>query len=387
MKMYKCLFVLHFVFLLHQSICLQMETVKDTSSTDRDHYKTITKDEKILKMVKQRFLDFLGIKGKPARKPSKRNIKVPDYLWKLYYKWSNDNYEDYDKNNADTARVIYHNVETDHDLRSMTASKQTLYFNVSHIQPKEKLHRAELMLFNERHEHRHKKSIKIYRNKTSNPFTTKKIRHNKVGYVSFDVTSHVNTWLNNSSDDTSLFVDVDDGNNIRSTVHLRKRSCIQAHKNWHHKRPLLVIYTQRSSSGRIQAKQQLRQRRSAYHIKHKDYEFRNKTHQRVRLEVCRLRLFRMDFKTLGRDSWIVAPSHYNLNYCSGHCPRPLGPHFNTTNHAIIQNSIFGLGKNRVPPLCCIPTTLKDQALLHLTGNERLVLINPVQMTALGCGCR
>ena len=68
----------------------------------------ITKNRKLLlKLAEKTFMNIMGLTTRPGKK-MKRKIKIPDYLWKLYYKWSDKGYEDYDKSNADTARVIHH---------------------------------------------------------------------------------------------------------------------------------------------------------------------------------------------------------------------------------------------------------------------------------------
>lgn len=377
------------VFLL-QNVCLQMEKAQETTSTSRGKLttKSPVRNKRMLKMVEQRFMSFLGVKGTPTKTLNKE-LKVPEHLLKLYYKWSDDNFKDYDKNNADTARVVYHSIEEDNDERR-SSHKRRLHFNISDIQRKEKLHRAELLLFTERHNNKtkNKNHVCIYVNNTNNiihehPIVRRKLPDNRLGYASFDVTSTVNTWLNKSIENTVLHVKVDGEDNHQ--VHLRRRRDVSSYE-WHKKRPLLVIYTRSENLHDSKTKKE-RKRRNAYHIKLKDYKKRNETHQKVRRETCRLRYLRLDFKTLNWNKWIVLPVGYNINYCSGVCPRPLAPHFNTTNHAIIQNSMLSLDPTRASALCCVPTKLKEQAFLYLTSENKLILKNAVQMTAESCGCR
>lgn len=110
MKLYQILILtFHFVVFLLQNVCLQMEKAQETTSTSRGKLttKSPVRNKRMLKMVEQRFMSFLGVKGTPTKTLNKE-LKVPEHLLKLYYKWSDDNFKDYDKNNADTARVVYH---------------------------------------------------------------------------------------------------------------------------------------------------------------------------------------------------------------------------------------------------------------------------------------
>ena len=103
-----------YTVLLMYGIYVQVQTICDPSFDNKKDIKSkpiISKNKKMLEMVERKFLDFMGISEKPNQK-LRQSIKVPDHLWKLYYKWSDENYEDYDKNNADTARVIYHDGKT-----------------------------------------------------------------------------------------------------------------------------------------------------------------------------------------------------------------------------------------------------------------------------------
>ena len=277
----------------------------------------------------------------------------------------------------------------DSTKRSHKGSAQKLHFDVSRIPKNEKLHKAELHLFTESL-HKSKsfqkhKFIRIYKNnqtQNSNKIIhLKKLPKRKIGYLNFDVTDVVKQWLNNSID-TSLYVDE---NNVDNThLHLRKRRSF-SDEEWLYKRPALIIYSLDNKEKPTKIKQ--REKREASQVFKKDQKKLSRSHLKAQKEKCRLRNFELNFKDISWDEWILAPAGYDINYCLGDCPQPLGNHYNTTNHAVIQNTILTtIKKDLVPPLCCVPTTLEDQTFLYLDDEGQLQLKNPVDMIALGCGC-
>lgn len=283
-----------------------------------------------------------------------------------------------------------------------------LHFNLTVIPKEDKLHRAELLLFNERRRSmKRKKLIHLYRTYVHN--TTRvlayvqKVRNSKKGYVKIDVTDLINDWRKNGIENSSVLVDVDRNSNQDNSVHIRKRRSITT-EEWEEKRPMLIVYTRNRKSSslsqnkyavrktRPSSKQHRRNRRNninnMYVYTDNNLQEMNATHQRIRSSTCRLQPFRLDFKDCGWDEWIIAPDAYNINFCTGKCPQPLSPHFNTTNHAVIQNAYISVYKDHsVPGLCCIPTSFKDQTFLYLDNTGKLLLKTPKEMIALGCGCR
>ncbi|KAL2096060.1 hypothetical protein ACEWY4_008208 [Coilia grayii] len=101
---------------------------------------------------------------------------------------------------------------------------------------------------------------------------------------------------------------------------------------------------------------------------------------------CRRHPLYVDFKDVGWNKWIVAPSGYDAYFCLGECRFPLADHMNSSSHAMVQtlvNSVNGA----VPKACCVPTELSPIAMLYLDQHERVVLKNYQDMVVEGCGCR
>lgn len=112
------------------------------------------------------------------------------------------------------------------------------------------------------------------------------------------------------------------------------------------------------------------------------------THMRAQRETCHARNYFLDFRKLEWDRWVLAPPGYNLNYCSGECPRTLSRHFSATNHAIIQNIVMRLKRNRhIPPLCCIPVDFKPLSFFYMDSRGDLLFQDFPDMIATSCGCR
>lgn len=101
---------------------------------------------------------------------------------------------------------------------------------------------------------------------------------------------------------------------------------------------------------------------------------------------CRRHPLYVDFKEVGWNKWIVAPTGYEAFFCLGECRFPLADHMNSSSHAMVQtllNSVNGA----VPRACCVPTTLSPIALLYLDKEDHVVLKNYQDMVVEGCGCR
>lgn len=101
---------------------------------------------------------------------------------------------------------------------------------------------------------------------------------------------------------------------------------------------------------------------------------------------CRRHPLYVDFKDVGWNKWIVAPSGYDAFFCLGECSFPLADHMNSSSHAMVQTLVNSVNGN-VPKACCVPTALSPIAMLYLDQNDRVVLKNYQDMVVEGCGCR
>lgn len=195
-----------------------------------------------------------------------------------------------------------------------------------------------------------------------------------------------------------------------SEGHLRvRRSAGEDNYSWARQRPLLVTYshdgrseplipfgkkkTQRGRRGGNRAKK-IRGQGSQISWRDMWTDRRVKRNnggraaklKRLSRSRCRRHPLYVDFKEVGWNKWIVAPTGYDAFFCLGECRFPLAEHMNSSSHAMVQtllNSVNGA----VPRACCVPTALSPIALLYLDQEDHVVLKNYQDMVVEGCGCR
>uniref|UniRef100_A0A8C1G638 Bone morphogenetic protein 15 n=1 Tax=Cyprinus carpio TaxID=7962 RepID=A0A8C1G638_CYPCA len=102
---------------------------------------------------------------------------------------------------------------------------------------------------------------------------------------------------------------------------------------------------------------------------------------------CKLHPYRVAFKDLGWDHWIIAPHKYNPRYCMGDCPRILHYGYNSPNHAIMQTLISELGVADIPLPSCVPYKYKPVSVLMMERNGNIVYKEYEDMIADSCTCR
>ncbi len=107
---------------------------------------------------------------------------------------------------------------------------------------------------------------------------------------------------------------------------------------------------------------------------------------RHRHRECQRRILRVDFRDLGWQDWILAPSGYDAFYCYGECSFPLNSHLNATNHAIVQTLVHLMDPDNVSKPCCAPTKLSGISVIYLDASSNVVLKKFSKMMVMACGC-
>lgn len=99
------------------------------------------------------------------------------------------------------------------------------------------------------------------------------------------------------------------------------------------------------------------------------------------LSSCQVRSFRTNFSELNWTSWIIEPSSYEMNFCSGTC------HSNSHMPAYftMQDILHRRTPQVVPTLCCKPKRFAPTILLYYDGLN-LVLKQHENMRVVECGC-
>ncbi|KAI3371840.1 hypothetical protein L3Q82_006722 [Scortum barcoo] len=80
---------------------------------------------------------------------------------------------------------------------------------------------------------------------------------------------------------------------------------------------------------------------------------------------CKKQSLYVEFKDIGWDSWILAPTGYDAFECTGICSFPLTKHVTPTKHAIVQTLININSPQKASRACCVPTKLDPISLLYL----------------------
>lgn len=102
---------------------------------------------------------------------------------------------------------------------------------------------------------------------------------------------------------------------------------------------------------------------------------------------CSLHPYKVSFRQLGWDHWIIAPRLYTPNYCKGICSRVLPYGLNSPNHAIIQSLVNELVNHSVPQPSCVPYKFLPMSILLVEANGSILYKEYEGMIAQSCTCR
>ncbi|XP_052008949.1 bone morphogenetic protein 16 [Xyrauchen texanus] len=378
--------------------------------------------------IQNLLLTRLGLQSHPN--PS-TEAQVPQYLLDLYqfhtqqYHLIKDpdfSFPSQHVQGVNTVRCFHHTESTSlPEEQEGTADSFHIGFNLSSIPSDESVLSAELRFLHEGPGiSSHTVSLYLF---NGDPKSKHKLLHSRQltretktteVWETFPLHGEVFQSVSERSGSLSFILDViTDNISLPKERHLRvRRSEGQDEHNWARQRPLLVTY---SHDGRTEPFVPLKMRRPAGRRgrgKWTGGRFKDERGQgldvgwrggwnerrvkrnggraaklkRLSRARCRRHPLHVDFKDVGWNKWIVAPSGYDAFFCLGECHFPLADHMNSSSHAMVQtlvNSVNGA----VPRACCVPTALSPIALLYLDQEERVVLKNYQDMVVEGCGCR
>ncbi|XP_070805448.1 LOW QUALITY PROTEIN: bone morphogenetic protein 2-like [Pituophis catenifer annectens] len=353
-------------------------------------------------------LKRLGLQRRPDPKPK---LLVPQYLLDLYRFSSRqlpaspkDTEQPFLEGRAAAANTVraFHHVEDSARVSEGAGNSFYFLFNLTVLPLEEELTALELRLY---HSPKESQGLYIHVYHAVDPppvapnksrlLTCKFVMPSQPKWVSFDVTAAFQKSRERKRN-LGLLVEVQPSNRSqdlpRQQIPLRaRRSPGQEEAQWTLERPLLVTYSHDQRGQPLtHRKRQSRSRpvrgRGATKVpastrKHKGLRPKTKSSARCK----RHRLF-VDFKAVGWNDWIIAPSGYHAFYCSGDCRFPLADHMNSSSHAVVQ-TILNSVNSKVPKACCVPTELSPIAMLYLDQNEMVVLKTYQDMVVEGCGCR
>ncbi|RXN29998.1 bone morphogenetic 10-like protein [Labeo rohita] len=118
------------------------------------------------------------------------------------------------------------------------------------------------------------------------------------------------------------------------------------------------------------------------------YDTASRIRRNAKGNQCKKTSLYVDFKDIGWDSWILAPSGYEAYECTGACMYPLTKHVTPTKHAIVQTLVSLKSPQRVSRACCVPTELDPISLLYLDDAGVVTYQYKYEgMVVAKCGCR
>lgn len=118
------------------------------------------------------------------------------------------------------------------------------------------------------------------------------------------------------------------------------------------------------------------------------YDTASRIRRNARVNHCKKQSLYVEFKDIGWDSWILAPSGYDAFECSGICSFPLTKHVTPTKHAIVQTLVNINSPQKAARACCVPTKLDPISLLYLDDTGVVTYKYKFEgMVVAECGCR
>lgn len=108
-------------------------------------------------------------------------------------------------------------------------------------------------------------------------------------------------------------------------------------------------------------------------------------HRSTNSEFCSLQRLTISFRALNW-SFIIAPTQFEANWCSGTCPQTLTESFNPTVHAILQSLFHWHVDTNIAQPCCVPDKLGSLNVLFYDQKDVITYKSFHGMRATSCGC-
>lgn len=109
-----------------------------------------------------------------------------------------------------------------------------------------------------------------------------------------------------------------------------------------------------------------------------------------KVRVCCKRQFYVNFKDIGWNDWIIAPSGYHANYCEGDCPSHIASITGSTLsfHSTVISHYRMRGYSPFQNLrsCCVPTRLRAMSMLYYNEEQKIIKKDIQNMIVEECGC-
>ncbi len=109
-----------------------------------------------------------------------------------------------------------------------------------------------------------------------------------------------------------------------------------------------------------------------------------------KIHVCCKRQFYVNFRDIGWNDWIIAPSGYHANYCEGDCPNHMASISSSSLsfHSAVINHYRMRGYSPFQNIksCCVPTRLRAMSMLYYNEEQKIIKKDIQNMIVEECGC-
>ncbi|KAM8973878.1 bone morphogenetic protein 10 [Pelodytes ibericus] len=369
----------------------------------------------LLETMKDDLLKTLNLSGIPVQAPVK--VEPPEYMLELYNKFAND------RTTMPSANIVrsFKNEEFSVPYSDVIGvRKYPLLFNVS-IPHHEVIVMAELKLYmlvprgTVMYEGAGRK-VSVYEIHSEGEGMRKEVElASRLVYKTssewemFDITEAVRQWSRSEFTTHRLEVhlqnpdiDLEDARQYKLDIDVKPES---KHE------PLLVVFSDDQSSERKEEKEELNDMIShEQELGQESIEFGGlsnipseesllqmrsniiyDTSSRIRRNAkgnyCKKTSLYIDFKEIGWDSWIIAPTGYEAYECRGVCSYPLTEHVTPTKHAIVQTLLHMKNAQKASKACCVATKLDPISILYMDAGVLTYKFKYEGMVVSECGCR
>lgn len=118
------------------------------------------------------------------------------------------------------------------------------------------------------------------------------------------------------------------------------------------------------------------------------YDTSSRIRRNARGNYCKRSPLYVEFKDIGWDSWIIAPTGYEAYECKGSCYYPLTEHVTPTKHAIVQTLVNIRNPKMAAKASCVPSKLDPISILYLDDAGVVTYkFKYEDMVVAECGCR
>uniref|UniRef100_A0A8C9ZVQ8 Bone morphogenetic protein 10 n=1 Tax=Sander lucioperca TaxID=283035 RepID=A0A8C9ZVQ8_SANLU len=387
--------------------------VVDPSLLEQDNNMNM---QSLLESLKEQFLRTFNLSGlsSPPMPPGGTREEPPEYMMELYNRFANDHTA------MPTANIIRSFKNEGRDLLTQQFQRHPLLFNVS-VPHHECITAAELRLYTLVQTDRH-----LYAGVDQLvELASRQVYGTDNGWQAFDLTAAVQRWRKS-----------DHGTTHRLEVHIENKDKnppegdmkIDTSPEEKHK-PLLIVFSDDQSSDHRNDKRELnemidhetsnmilqddlgmglnglwgelgRDREEGDEEAEPDeedliqmrsnliYDTASRIRRNAKGNHCKKQSLFVEFKDIGWDSWILAPTGYDAFECTGICSFPLTKHVTPTKHAIVQTLININSPQKASQACCVPTKLDPISLLYLDDTGVVTYKYKFEgMVVAECGCR